>query len=263
LPAGMLRWLSGDLSAAERFAREAMACPLDEVRQIAAYLLVRVLRLQGRHREVLEVCDDVIASGAPATTINTTWVGSAQAIARASLTRRPDVVDAAVAVAISQAERAEMLGQCVPAAYLLHDVVGFGVAEQICPSLDRLALSCDAPVVRILAAHVRALVHQDVEALQTVGRDASALGLGLITALATADCARLSSPGPSPMLTSREHEVALAAGAGMTDKEIGLHLGISVRTVNAHLRSVYVKLGLSSRRDLVLLHESGDRSLLA
>ncbi|MBX7236979.1 MAG: response regulator transcription factor [Caldilineales bacterium] len=48
-------------------------------------------------------------------------------------------------------------------------------------------------------------------------------------------------------LTERELEVLRAASRGERSKEIALHLGISERTVKAHLDSVYNKLGVDSR----------------
>jgi DNA-binding CsgD family transcriptional regulator len=35
--------------------------------------------------------------------------------------------------------------------------------------------------------------------------------------------------------------------AGLTNREIGERLGISRRTIDAHLRSIYGKIGVSSR----------------
>lgn len=48
-------------------------------------------------------------------------------------------------------------------------------------------------------------------------------------------------------LTPRELEVLQAAATGERNKEIALRLGISARTVKAHLTSVYNKLGVDSR----------------
>jgi len=48
-------------------------------------------------------------------------------------------------------------------------------------------------------------------------------------------------------LTEREMEVLQAAAHGKTSKEIAFALGISERTVKAHLASVYQKLGVDSR----------------
>ena len=54
------------------------------------------------------------------------------------------------------------------------------------------------------------------------------------------------SSDPIP-LTDRELEVLQAVAAGETNKGIALQLGISARTVKAHLTSVYNKLGVDSR----------------
>jgi NarL family two-component system response regulator YdfI len=49
------------------------------------------------------------------------------------------------------------------------------------------------------------------------------------------------------VLTDREGEVLTAVAAGQTSKEIAYHLGITERTVKAHLTSIYNKLGVDSR----------------
>jgi two-component system, NarL family, response regulator YdfI len=48
-------------------------------------------------------------------------------------------------------------------------------------------------------------------------------------------------------LSERELEVLAEAGRGERSKEIAMHLGISERTVKAHLASIYNKLGVDSR----------------
>jgi len=48
-------------------------------------------------------------------------------------------------------------------------------------------------------------------------------------------------------LTEREIEVLAAVGRGETSREIAYHLGITERTVKAHLTSIYNKLGVDSR----------------
>lgn len=52
------------------------------------------------------------------------------------------------------------------------------------------------------------------------------------------------SGGP---LSERELEVLLAAARGGTNQQIALELGISERTVRAHLTSIFNKFGVSSR----------------
>ena len=48
-------------------------------------------------------------------------------------------------------------------------------------------------------------------------------------------------------LTEREQEVLQLAAHGERSKEVAARLGISERTVKAHLASIYTKLGVDSR----------------
>jgi DNA-binding CsgD family transcriptional regulator len=52
-------------------------------------------------------------------------------------------------------------------------------------------------------------------------------------------------------LTPRERQVLQLLVAGDLYKEIADHLGVSVTTVNAHVRSIYVKLQVRSRGQAV------------
>lgn len=53
-------------------------------------------------------------------------------------------------------------------------------------------------------------------------------------------------------LTEREMEVLRGAGRGLTNKAIGLELGISDRTVQNHLARIYEKLQAASRTEAVM-----------
>jgi len=50
-----------------------------------------------------------------------------------------------------------------------------------------------------------------------------------------------------PRLTRREYEVLVLLVEGLTNKEIGVKLFISPRTVEAHLRHIYEKLHVKAR----------------
>jgi len=51
-------------------------------------------------------------------------------------------------------------------------------------------------------------------------------------------------------LTAQEHQIALLAATGLSNKEIGSRLYLSPRTVGAHLYRIFPKLGISSRAAL-------------
>ncbi|MGV9411927.1 AAA family ATPase [Nocardia sp. NPDC003693] len=56
--------------------------------------------------------------------------------------------------------------------------------------------------------------------------------------------------GSAPVLTAQEFRVARMAAQGMTNREIGVDLLLSPRTVGHHLSRVFAKLGLTARGEL-------------
>lgn len=59
-------------------------------------------------------------------------------------------------------------------------------------------------------------------------------------------------PDARQPLTGREHEVLRMAARGMANRQIGVALDVSVRTVQAHLSRVFRKLGVGSRTEAVV-----------
>lgn len=63
----------------------------------------------------------------------------------------------------------------------------------------------------------------------------------------------LVASDPVEDLSQREREVLLMASKGLSSKEIASRLIISDRTVQAHLASVYQKLGARNKTEALLL----------
>lgn len=68
--------------------------------------------------------------------------------------------------------------------------------------------------------------------------------------LATGERVRARETEPASALTPQESQIATLAARGMTNPQIGAELFISPHTVEWHLRKVYTKLGITSRRAL-------------
>jgi ATP/maltotriose-dependent transcriptional regulator MalT len=68
--------------------------------------------------------------------------------------------------------------------------------------------------------------------------------------LATGETVRKRTVDTRYELTAQEAQIARLAGDGRTNPEIGTELFISSRTVEWHLRKVFPKLGISSRRQI-------------
>lgn len=63
---------------------------------------------------------------------------------------------------------------------------------------------------------------------------------------------RAPGDGAGELLTERELQVLKMAARGMTNKAIARGLGLSTRTVQAHLGHVFQKLGVASRTEAVI-----------
>jgi DNA-binding CsgD family transcriptional regulator len=61
----------------------------------------------------------------------------------------------------------------------------------------------------------------------------------------------LARAGDAGALSPREHEAALLAVQGFTNRSIAERLGLAERTVENHLQRAYIKLGITAREELV------------
>jgi DNA-binding CsgD family transcriptional regulator len=71
---------------------------------------------------------------------------------------------------------------------------------------------------------------------------------------ASGETARKRDPSTRDQLTPREMQIAGLAAEGMTNPEIGAQLFLSPRTIDYHLRKVFAKLEIASRRDLARIN---------
>ena len=83
----------------------------------------------------------------------------------------------------------------------------------------------------------------------TIGMEAFAERTGRELA-ATGEKARKRSPDTRDEFTPQEEQIARLARDGLSNPEIGAQLFVSARTVEWHLRNVFAKLGITSRRQL-------------
>ena len=132
---------------------------------------------------------------------------------------------------------------------------------------DTLGIS-QPPFRRATYAHLQVMLRTQLDetTFATAWAAGQALGLAqavqyaledLSPSVATAPAQAFATPSPSPIrrndsaaldsLTNRELDVLRLIATGMTDAQVAATLILSPRTVNAHLRSIYSKLGITSR----------------
>jgi DNA-binding CsgD family transcriptional regulator len=70
---------------------------------------------------------------------------------------------------------------------------------------------------------------------------------------ATGETARKREPSTLTQLTPQQLQIVRLVAEGATNKEVAAQLFVSPRTVDHHLRNVFVKLGISSRAELIRL----------
>ena len=75
---------------------------------------------------------------------------------------------------------------------------------------------------------------------------------------ATGETVRKRDAETRDELTAQERQIARLARDGLSNPEIGARLFLSPRTVEWHLRKVFAKLGISSRRELANVLQVSD-----
>ncbi len=105
-------------------------------------------------------------------------------------------------------------------------------------------------------AEARTVLHRALEMLESTG--AGRLAQAATEELAAAGGRSTPRPRRGPTeLTAQEHRVASLAAKGLTNREIAQQLYVTAKTVDHHLCAVYAKLGLRSRRELILRWNQG------
>jgi DNA-binding CsgD family transcriptional regulator/tetratricopeptide (TPR) repeat protein len=95
----------------------------------------------------------------------------------------------------------------------------------------------------------RAQLRKAHDVFVAIGMEAFA-GRARVELLATGEKVRKRRAETRDELTAQERQIALLAGDGLSNPEIGTRLFLSPRTIEWHLRKVFPKLGISSRRGL-------------
>ncbi len=173
-------------------------------------------------------------------------------------------------------------GDLLAAAGALHGLVRIGHAKQAVDPLTELSAEIDNPWVTLYARHCVAVAASDAAGAAQISEDFEGMGALLLAAEASGDasmlwqragdsrraagatrraaqlaeqCEGAQTPALQGLsvreqLTPAEQETARYAAAGHANKVIAERLGLSVRTVEARLQSIYYKLGIRRREDL-------------
>lgn len=277
---GLIQLLRGRVATAASFFKEAdlglRRADTFGMRTLCLGSLAQALVMCGEDTAAAEVLSE--ADRADRDRIN--WFDWAVEVARAWLAARKNRAEGA-RMALKTAETAESRGQLPFASWTYHTAVRISPSELAAVRLRDVARQCDGPFPVAMAMRASALIANEPDSLLQASEAFEELGMLLLAAEAAADAAMRKAgqgrrTGPlverarclaaecegawSPILedlscspaglSPREMAVARLAGQGRSSRDIAEHLAISVRTVDSHLTSIYLKLGIEGRTGL-------------
>jgi DNA-binding NarL/FixJ family response regulator len=135
----------------------------------------------------------------------------------------------------------------------LSDADGFAAVEQACarhPGVPVVVVSGRAGpgvAARVIAHGASGFVPKSASAA-TVMEAMRAVRSGEVWMPAEADVAE----GPVPRLTPQQLRVLYMLCAGLSNKQIGVRLGVTEATVKAHMRAIMEKFGADNRTQVVV-----------
>lgn len=190
-------------------------------------------------------------------------------------------ISSARAILSAAAADAASRSMLISEARLRHDLARLGEPRRVTARLAELAGLVDGDLVPLFAEHAKAMAADRGEALAEVSSRLAAIGAGILAAEAAAAAstayraeglmrqsmawARVAAEGQEASgartprlqveevftaLSSREYEIAVLAARGQSNREIADKLFISVRTVETHVRNIFIKLGATNREQL-------------
>jgi DNA-binding CsgD family transcriptional regulator len=213
----------GRYPAAERAAAEASAASRFTISNLALPELVEAAVRAGRPERAAAALEQL---GARARASGTPWALGLAARSRALTSAGPAAEE-------HYREAVERLGSCRIATHLARTHLVYG------EWLRREGRRQDARD-QLRTAH---------EMLSGMGAEAFAARAAR-ELRATGEHPRTRSARPTDALTAQEQHIARLVATGATSREVGAQLFLSPRTIEAHLRNVFRKLGITSRRQL-------------
>ena len=223
----------GRYDAALVAARRVCDCDELGIRSFASIELIEAAARSGEPELAVEELDWLSARAAAS---GTDWAAGVQLRSRALLCSEQDAADGLFRGAIERLERTAIRTQLARA----HLVYG--------EWLRRAGRRRDARA-HLIAAH---------DMLTSMGAGAFAARAAR-ELRAIGQRARARTPDTVDELTPQELQIAQLVATGATSKEVASELFLSPRTIDAHLRSIFRKLDITSRHQLRELPQLGPR----